>query len=71
MCVLGGGHAEEAAYREMEGLWLKHSPRPSIAPRVWSPVLHLAPCISSTSGGGPAQLPSTITSAHTVSAKHS
>lgn len=34
-------------------LWLTQALCPSTAPRAWSPILHLAPCIGCTSGGGP------------------
>ena len=54
---MGGGHAEEAAYQEIEGLQFTHSPCPSIAPRAWSPILCLAPRISSISGGEPCSGP--------------
>lgn len=56
VCVEGRGHAEEAAYWEMEGLQLTQALCPSRAPRAWSPILHLAPRTGSTSGVGGALL---------------
>lgn len=71
MCLWGvGGHAEEAAYWEMEGLLLTQSLCPSIIPRAWSPILYLAPDISPTSGGGPCSSPF-YSPLNTVSANHS
>lgn len=49
----GGWHAEEAAYQQTEGLQLAHFLYPNIVPRLWSPILHLAPYTDSSSGKGP------------------
>lgn len=51
-----GWHAEEAAYQQIEGLQLADL-CPNIAPRLWSPILHLAPYTDSTSGKGPGSGP--------------
>lgn len=72
ICVEGRGHAEEAAYQEMEGLQLTQALCPSRAPRAWSPIPHLAPRIGSPSGWAGALLRSLPPPpGHAVCAKHS